>query len=137
MMQPKELAMSREDYLRMPQGVGGKCEYWDGKARITPRERGATVRLDLPAPGQNAWAPCAVRAVSESDREALVDGFIDAFEGAAEFCGYPVDTFWERAHEDIDDFFEGKRGGPLSASRIVLPRPQQVHKSPRSPRPLQ
>jgi GNAT superfamily N-acetyltransferase len=122
MMQPKELAMPVEAFRRMPRQPGWKHEYWDGKARLRPSERVVTVRLDLPlALGERpgGWVPCEARATSEADRDALVEGFLGAFEGSAEFCGWSPERFRERADENIDDFFAGKKGVPLAASRVA------------------
>lgn len=124
-MQSSSLPMPLEAFHRMPRRIGWKYEYWDGKARVSPRQHVVTVRLDLPAfvsssAKLSAWVPCAVRPASSADREALVEGFAEAFERSAEFCDWSADRFFARAEACVEDFFSGQRGEPMAASRVAV-----------------
>ncbi len=112
--------MTFEEWDRMPWRFGWKHEYFDGHAHITPRHdhvhvrfRGSVSPVELPN-------GLSMRPVFPDDAPGLIEAFIETFEDGVEFCDWPEEMKHEHAENNITDFFAGKRGESLSASRLAL-----------------
>lgn len=121
-MKPKNLPMSFADYEVLAYPFGWKAEYWDGQARLTPREMGVTTRLNLPlSPIQKTTLRHhTLVPVDSTYAEQMIAGYFEVFADSVEFCNWPVENIQESAESDIRRYFEGKRGNPLPASVIAL-----------------
>ena len=122
-MENQSLAMSWEEYKLLEHPFGWKVEYWDRKARFSPRKMGikTCLRLDtFTLPQQTNCDPYDLRPASEAYKEQMLDAYFDAFVNSVEFCSWPIARIQESADEDMTLYFEEKRGKPLPASVVVL-----------------
>jgi ribosomal protein S18 acetylase RimI-like enzyme len=117
-MERPVIPMSFEEFDVMERPFGWKVEYWDGHARLTPRSMGVTTKINL-APRQFPHEHRLIPATPDY-REQMINGYVETFSKSVEFCGWPLESIREGAVEDIDNYFSGKRGEPLSASVLVL-----------------
>jgi GNAT superfamily N-acetyltransferase len=116
-MERPVIPMSFEEFDLMERPFGWKVEYWDGHARLTPRSMGVTTKINL-APlfsHEHRLIPATLNY-----REQMINGYVETFSKSVEFCGWPLESIQEGAVEDIDNYFSGKRGEPLSASVLAL-----------------
>lgn len=119
-MRSQHVPMTFEDWDRMPWRFGWKHEYWDGCAHSTPRHNHVLVNLRV-APRSTSFPPhVALRAVEESDAEALSEMFIETFVDGVEFCDWETESIHEHARRNITNFFAGRRGAPHASSRIAV-----------------
>ncbi len=114
--------MSFAEYEVLEYPFGWKAEYWDGQARLTPREMGVTTRLDL---SRSVIPKTTLRQhtlvpVDSSYAEQMIAGYFEVFADSVEFCNWPLENLQESAERSISRYFEGKRGDPLPASVIAL-----------------
>lgn len=120
-MRSQHMPMTFEEWERMPWRFGWKHEYWDGCAHTTPRHNHVLVSLRV-APRVTGSPPhVTLRAVEESDAEALIETFVETFEDGVEFCDWGTEKIHEHARRNIADFFAGRRGAPHPSSRIAVP----------------
>ncbi|MEL7224349.1 MAG: GNAT family N-acetyltransferase, partial [Cyanobacteria bacterium J06576_12] len=122
-MENQSLAMSWEEYKLLEHPFGWKVEYWDRKARFSPRKMGIKTCLNLDTftlPQQTNCDPYDLRPASEAYKEQMLDAYFDAFVNSVEFCSWPIARIQESADEDMTLYFEEKRGKPLPASVVVL-----------------
>lgn len=117
-MKRKNIPMSFTEYELLQRPFGWKVEYWDGQARLTPREIGVTTRIEL--------APRAVQqnhtliSVHPSYAEEMIAGYFETFVDSVEFCDWSLADIQDSAQKCITRYFEGQRGEVLSASVIAL-----------------
>ena len=110
--------MTIEDFHLMPWELGWKHEYFDGMAHVTPSMVCVDCVLEVgPMP---AFAEECIRPVGPSWMAALVEGFGDAFQGSAEYSGWPQDAFDESVRDSIEGHFSGKYGAPSPASQAAF-----------------
>ena len=109
--------------------LGWKMEYWDGCAQLTPRMIGVKTRLDLDSIslGESSIQELTFIEPNPNYAELMLDGYIASFINSVEFCGWPINSIFREADEDISLFFEDKRGKKLSASALLIePKEQKV-----------
>ncbi|MBI4604170.1 MAG: GNAT family N-acetyltransferase [Planctomycetes bacterium] len=116
-MRSRHVEMSLGEFLRLPRQLGWKHEYYGGKAHITPREILVPVAIEVALRPLDAAQ--GLEAVSPEAGPALALAFAAAFADAAEFCDFPPSKLRERAEEYVRDYFAGRRGEPLPASRLA------------------
>ena len=82
--------MSFAEYEVLEYPFGWKAEYWDGQARLTPREMGVTTHLDLSHSlientplRQHTLVP-----VDSTYAEQMVAGYFEVFSDSVEFCNW-------------------------------------------------
>jgi GNAT superfamily N-acetyltransferase len=56
----------------------------------------------------------------EIEPHEFVPGFIAAFQEVPEYCDWEQECFEQEAREVVQDFFAGRRGRPLPASRAAV-----------------
>lgn len=128
-MQQQNVPMSWEDYKALERPFGWKVEYWDGQARFTPRGMGVKTRIDLTS---DAFPPPPTRqhklaAAEPSHAEEMMENYVEVFSQSVEFFCWPLEEVKKSAERDIQRYFSGKRGEPLSASVVALdPASQQL-----------
>ena len=85
------IAMTIEQFHRMPRNAGYKYEYLGGEALLTPRPMTHHARLDLttfaPPPGELAKSSIAVAEFRDADRDEAVDAFAASFSRVQPFAG--------------------------------------------------
>jgi ribosomal protein S18 acetylase RimI-like enzyme len=104
-----EIPMSIEAFGRLEHRLGWKHEYWDGAARLSPQET-AIVAFQRPVRGAAAFRPrlpedWSLRAVRADDERALADLFIETFDDAVEYVGWPDDAYQQNARDILASFF--------------------------------
>lgn len=110
--------MTIEAFHRLEWELGWKYEYFDGCAHISPREAamcGTVVVRPRTVPDGLVDA----EPVCPSDRDALLQAYLAAFEDAVDYCDWPPAKSREHAEANIDGFFAGRRGPWLPASRLI------------------
>ena len=117
-MNSQHIPMSIEEFELMPWKLGLKYEYWNGKAHISPRHHFVTTSINIkPRPVQS---PCKIRPVEKEDEPQLISAYLAAFSDTIEYCDWKPEQIEESARKNIQDFLAGKRGKPLSSSRLVV-----------------
>ena len=58
--------------------------------------------------------------VSPDDRERMLAAYFESFSDSVEFCGWPSESIHESATRNVEKYFSGTKGEPLSASVIAL-----------------
>lgn len=117
-MRSQHIRMTVEEYHLLPALPGWKCEYFDGKAHLTPRHQIAFASVPI--------APCPVvteprlRNVTPEDASALSVPFFAAFEESCEYCDWTPERIRKAGEECIARCFNGKRGRPMEASRVAI-----------------
>lgn len=117
--------MSVEEYELLPFEPGWKCEYYDGQAHYTPRDHPVVATLQIAPRPLNT--PCPLRPARSADADKLIEAYIAAFGTTIEYCDYTDAKLEQAAHRTLKEHFSGKRGNPLSASRVALD-PQDIEK---------
>lgn len=112
--------MTFEEWDRMPWRFGWKHEYFGGEAHITPRHDHVHVRFCGAVPTAELPDGLSVRRVSPDDAPELVGAFIETFEDGVEFCDWTEEEIREHARTNITEYFAGRRGEPMEASRLAL-----------------
>lgn len=129
-MKRRNVPMSFAEYEVLEQPFGWKVEYWDGQARFTPRGLGVTTRIDLAPnslPQQSTLQQHTLIPADSTYAEQMIDKYIEVFSDSVEFCGWPIEDVKKSAERDIQRYFAGERGEPLTASVIALkPNSQQL-----------
>ena len=117
-MRSKHIPMTREEFEVLPMELGWKYEYWDGRAHISPRPQVVTITIGVkPRPVRSL---CKLRPVAEANERQLVSAYLAAFRDTVEYCDWEAGKIEASANETIQDFFAGKRGKPLPASRVAV-----------------
>jgi GNAT superfamily N-acetyltransferase len=122
-MKRKNIPMSFAEYEVLAYPFGWKAEYWDGQARLTPREMGVTTRLELsprPLNQQTTLQHHTLVQAYPTYTDQMIVEYFEVFAGSVEFCDWPAGEIQKSAERDIRHYFEGKRGDPLPASVIAL-----------------
>ena len=116
-MRSQHIAMSWEQYERLPPHPGWKHEYWDGVAHITPRSCFAVVRIDVHP--RSFRSPLELRAVAAADETSLTSAYLDAFRDAVEYCDWEEDSIARSAGKNVRAYCAGRRGEPLFGSSCL------------------
>lgn len=120
-MKRQTIPMSFAEYEVLERPFGWKVEYWDGKARLTPRHIGISTRLSLvPSAQQSIPQQHSLVPVDSTYADQMIAGYLEVFADSVEFCDWPLEKIQESAERDIGRYFSGKRGDPLPASVIAL-----------------
>jgi GNAT superfamily N-acetyltransferase len=130
-MRSQHIPMTWEEFEVMPRKLGWKHEYWDGQAHLSPAHRVVTVSVEIQPrpvtspPFRESSTPfreqaCPIRAVDEGDEAQLIAAYVAAFKDTFEFCDWKPEKIAVAAQKDIQNFFAGKRGRPLPASRLAV-----------------
>lgn len=117
-MKRQYIPMSIEEFHNMEHPFGWKAEYWDGKAVFTPRDWHVKTKLNLTErslPKHFDFIP-----IAPSWKPQMIEAFFEAFEDSVEFCNWPVEKIRAHADKNINNYFDGVRGEPLSVSTIAL-----------------
>lgn len=122
-MKRKNIPMSVAEYEVMAYPFGWKAEYWDGQARLTPREMGVTTRIDLTPRALTQTSTEQQRTLIPAEAtyaDQMIAGYFEAFADSVEFCDWPIAEIQKSAERGIGRYLSGKRGDPLPASVIAL-----------------
>jgi GNAT superfamily N-acetyltransferase len=104
------LPMSIDQFHAMEHRLGWKHEYWDGAAQLSSQPTAvASLRLELPA--KTPTVPrlsqgYTLRTVTIADARELVELFVNAFDTAVEYAGWPQEDCVRDAHRSVDSFFD-------------------------------
>lgn len=109
--------MSWEEFELMPWKLGWKCEYWDGRAHITPRQHAICVVVEV---RPRLMGPAMLRPVLVKDQQQLTSLFVQAFRDTIDYCDWSTKEIREAAGSSIDTFFSGQRGKPHASSRVAV-----------------
>lgn len=104
----------------MPWRFGWKHEYFGGEAHITPRHDHVHVRFSGEVPSAELPRGLSMRPASSDDAPALIEAFIETFEDGVEFCDWPEEMVHDHARTNITEYFAGRRGEPMDASRLAV-----------------
>jgi hypothetical protein len=86
-MRSRHVTMSIEEFRLLPRDPGWKYESFDDEAHISPRQRLATVRVEM---GSRPFeGPLPLRRVVASDQEGLVAAYVAAFADSVDYCDVP------------------------------------------------
>jgi len=117
-MRSQHIAMTIDEYHLLPNKPGWKCEYYEGKAHLTPRHNVTFLKVAVtPRPVEPSFI---LRGVTQEDTEALTAAFYEAFADSYEFCDWTPRQIRETAAQSMADYFLGKRGSPMDASRVAV-----------------
>jgi len=109
--------MTKEEFELMPRKLGWKYEYWDGQSHITPSYRIVTTAIEIkPRP---VISSCCIRATDKEDASQLIATYFATFSHTIEYCDWETEEIADVAQKDIQEFFAGQRGKPLSSSRVA------------------
>lgn len=97
---------------------GWKAEYWDGKARFTPREYG--VKAILHPRQRSLKIAHEIKPVDPAYKRQMIRTFFETFYDSVEFCNWPAKNIKAHARNNIEGYFNEKRGKPLDVSKMVL-----------------
>ena len=123
-MKSARIAMTIEEFHQMEQPFGYKVEYWDGEARIMPREMNVNARLRV---AQRESAPkFAIQPVAPSYAAQMISAFFAVFHDSIEFCDWSAAQVQKQAERNIQGYFAGQRGTPLANSVMVLDAQDEV-----------
>jgi GNAT superfamily N-acetyltransferase len=123
-MKRQNIPMSFAEYEVLAYPFGWKAEYWDGQARLTPREMGVTTRLDLTSHtlSQQTIQQHSLVQAESTYADQMIAGYFEVFADSVEFCNWPLEEIQTSAERDISRYFAGTKGDPLPASVIALDR---------------
>jgi RimJ/RimL family protein N-acetyltransferase len=116
--------MSIDEFHAMEHRLGWKHEYWDGAARLSCQPTAvASLRLGLPT--KTPTAPrlgdeFKLRTVTIADAPELVELFVNTFDTAVEYAGWPEEDYVRDAHRSIDSFFDRPTGEKQRRSTGLL-----------------
>ncbi len=117
-MRSQHLPITWEEFELMPWKLGWKYEYWGGEAHLTPRQQFAVTRVAVQP--RAVHSSCLLRPVTPDDAAQLIALFFAAFHDTIEFCDWEKKKITAIAKKNIRNFFAGKRGSPLPASRLAV-----------------
>lgn len=117
-MRSQHLPMDIEAYHRLPWKLGWKYEYWNGQVHITPRYNIVKVSIEITPRPVNS--PFRIRAVENDDEPELTRVYLEAFGDTIEYCDWESEKIADSARDAIQNYFPGKRGIPLPASRVAI-----------------
>ena len=117
-MQSLRQPMTEEAFRLLPMVPGWRYEYHEGMVRIRPSHRFAITTVQItPRP---IATRLTIRPMTVADEPALIETFFDAFSDTVEYCDWQESAIWKSSRECIESYFDGKRGEPLPASRVVV-----------------
>lgn len=125
-MKSKEIEMTIEEFHLIEHPFGWKTEYWDGKAHLTPREHIVTTRLDISertntnSSERTNTSNFNLIPMMQSYKAQMIEAFFETFKDSVEFCNWEEEQIYKHAEKNINNYFEGKRGEPISNSVMVL-----------------
>jgi N-acetylglutamate synthase-like GNAT family acetyltransferase len=117
-MKSIEIPMTSEEFEMREHPFGWKAEYWGGKAVFTPRYHIVTTKLDLTYRTINQRYP--LLPVDIIFKEQMIEAFFESFQDSVEFCNWSLEEIQAEATRNINRYFLGKRGEPLSFSVIAV-----------------
>ncbi len=117
-MQSQRIPMTVEQYLTLPRKFGWKYEYIDGNAEIRPREM--VICASVPIQARDVPSVLPLRVVAPSDEAELKEVFVACFHDSVEYCDWPAESFQRAVRKNIEGFFAGVRGEPLSVSVVAV-----------------
>lgn len=110
--------MDIHEFDLLPRKLGWKYELIGGKPYITPAQ--VVVHVSIAVEPRPVHAPCPIRPVTPDDRQALIDGFREAFRDSVEYFGWPEPRFERSALECIERYFGGKHPPMTEISRLAV-----------------
>jgi GNAT superfamily N-acetyltransferase len=117
-MRSQHLSMTIEEFKRMPRKPGWKYEYWHNQAHISPAHRYLETIVEVKLLPVNS--PCQIRPVQAGDEPRLISLYLAAFRDTIEYCDWKLKKIETSASNNIKDFFIGRWGRPLPASRAAV-----------------
>ena len=85
-MKSQHLAISFDEFERMPHPFGWKAEYYNGKAHFTPR--GYVVRTKLALPLSFVETTYFIQPLDSDYKLQMIQAFYEAFCHSVEFCDW-------------------------------------------------
>ncbi len=116
-MKSSHFLVSLEDFQRMAWDPGWKYEYFDGQGHVTPQEH--VICTVLPIVPRPTRSPLPLRRPVEADAPSLIAAFLAAFGDGIELCDHTPAQARALAEQSVQGYFAGRRGEPLSASRVA------------------
>ena len=116
-MRSQHLPMTMDEFKRMSRKPGWKYEYWHNQAHISPAHQYVKTIVEVKPLPVNS--PCKIRPVETSDEPRLISLYFSAFRDTIEYCDWKPKKVEVSAINNIKDFFIGKWGRPLPASRAA------------------
>jgi GNAT superfamily N-acetyltransferase len=117
-MKSKQIPMSIEEFELIPHPFGWKVEYWDGQAHLSPRDHHVYTKLTLGY--REIRESCQIISVDSLSKEQMIAAFFEAFHDSVEFCNWSMESIKDHATKNINGYFQGVRGNPLTASVMAL-----------------
>ncbi|MCY7347987.1 MAG: GNAT family N-acetyltransferase [Pyrinomonadaceae bacterium] len=118
-MKSLKVPMTVDEFELAEYPFGWKDEYCDGFAYYTPRDHGVLMKISVES--RVVENSVEIKPASETTIEKLVKLFYESFVDSVEFCNLSKKRIKERAAENVEDYFEGRRGIPVSElSRIAV-----------------
>jgi RimJ/RimL family protein N-acetyltransferase len=117
-MEIKQIPMSIEEFELISHPFGWKAEYFNGQAHFTPRENHVYTKLTLEHREINeSWKIVPVEQVLQ---QQIIEVFFTTFLDSVEFCNWPTESIRNQVNKNINNYFQGARGEPLSVSVMAL-----------------
>jgi GNAT superfamily N-acetyltransferase len=124
-MKSQHLAISFDEFERMPHPFGWKAEYYNGKAHFTPREYGIKTKLTLPL--VFVETTYFIQPLDSNYKLQMIKAFYEAFCHSVEFCDWTKKDIQKHAEKNINDYFAGVRGEPQTCSVMAIePKTQRL-----------
>lgn len=110
--------MSMREFELMEHPFGWKAEYCQGKAMLTPREFYVATKLKISP--RSADTNYLLVPADPTLKQSMISAFFESFRDSVEFCNWPIPTIKKHAEKNINNYFDGVRGKPLSVSVIAV-----------------
>ena len=124
-MKSKHFSISLAELEKIPQLFGWKVEYYDDQAHITPRDMAIRTKLDIhPIVKTSTYN---LQPIDAGYKQQMIEVFYQSFLDSAEFCDWTKKDLRKHADRNINNYFIGFRGQPLTQSVMAIePKTKQV-----------
>lgn len=124
-MKSKHFSISLAELEKIPQPFGWKVEYYDDQAHITPRDMAIRTKLDIhPIVKTSTYN---LQPIDAGYKQQMIEVFYQSFLDSAEFCDWTKKDLRKHADRNINNYFIGFRGQPLTQSVMAIePKTKQV-----------
>lgn len=119
-MKSQHLSISFPEFELMPQPFGWKVEYYDDKAHLTPRETAIRTKLTIQEDIAIKTIPYDLQLIDVNYKSQMIKAFYQAFGDSVEFCDWTKKEIRKHADRNINNYFAGVRGVPISQSVMVI-----------------
>lgn len=117
-MKTRYIPMSIQEFELMQYPFGWKAEYANGNAIFIPRDLYVSTKVTIEWRSVNKSYPLI--PANPDFKSQMISAFFESFQDGVEFCNWSVDAIQEHAENNINNYFNGVRGQPLSVSAIAL-----------------